>query len=70
MPNYDRHHFQRLGVKPGITGEWQVTGRSNVLDFEEIVNLDTKYQHRWSTIYDLSLILQTVAVVVARKGAY
>ncbi len=70
VANYDKHHFQRLRVKPGITGEWQVKGRSNVLDFEEIVNLDTKYQHRWSTIYDLSLILQTVAVVVARKGAY
>ncbi len=70
VANYDKHHFQRLRVKPGITGEWQVKGRSNVLDFEEIVNMDTKYQNRWSTIYDLNLILQTVAVVVARKGAY
>ncbi len=70
VAQYDRHHFQRLRVKPGITGEWQVKGRSNVLDFEEIVNMDTNYQHRWSTMYDLSLILQTVAVVVARKGAY
>ena len=69
VANYDKHHFQRLRVKPGITGEWQVRGRSNVLDFEEIVNMDTKYQHSWSTIYDLSLIFQTVAVVVARKGA-
>ena len=70
VAQYDSHHFKRLQVKPGITGEWQVKGRSNVLDFEEIVNMDTNYQHRWSTIYDLSLILQTVAVVVARKGAY
>ncbi len=70
VAQYDRHHFQRLRVKPGITGEWQVKGRSNVLDFEEIVNMDTNYQRRWSTMYDLSLILQTVAVVVARKGAY
>ena len=70
VAEYDKHHFQRLKVKPGITGEWQVKGRSNVLDFEEIVNMDTNYQRRWSTIYDLSLILQTVAVVVARKGAY
>ena len=70
VANYDHHHFQRLRVKPGITGEWQVKGRSNVLDFEEIVNMDTSYQDRWSIKYDLSLILQTVAVVVARKGAY
>jgi len=66
---YDKHHFQRLEVKPGITGEWQVRGRSQVLDFEDIVKMDLNYQKRWSFFYDVNLILQTIAVVLARKGA-
>ena len=70
VENYDIHHFQRLRVKPGITGQWQVNGRSNVLDFEEIVKMDLDYQSKWSWFYDLNLILQTVMVVIARKGAY
>lgn len=70
VDNYAAHHWQRLQVKPGITGLWQVNGRSNVLDFEEIVRMDLDYQQRWSRLYDLSLIVQTVVVVLARKGAY
>ena len=66
---YDKHHFQRLKVKPGITGEWQVRGRSKVLNFEEIVQMDLDYQKRWSFFYDLHLLIQTVVVVLARKGA-
>jgi len=66
---YEKHHFQRLEVKPGITGEWQVRGRSQVLDFEDIVKMDLNYQKRWSFFYDVNLILQTIAVVLARKGA-
>ena len=66
---YNSHHFQRLKVKPGITGEWQVRGRSEVLDFEEIVQMDLDYQKRWSFIYDVHLLIQTVTVVLARKGA-
>ena len=66
---YEQHHFDRLKVKPGITGEWQVRGRSQVLDFEDIVLLDLEYQKKWSFFYDLNLILRTVAVVLARKGA-
>lgn len=66
---YDVHHFERLKVKPGITGEWQVKGRSEVLDFEDIVRMDLDYQKRWSITYDIQLIVKTVAVVLARKGA-
>lgn len=69
VEKYAPHHHQRLQVKPGITGQWQVNGRSNVLDFEEIVQMDLDYQHRWSSTYDLSLIIQTIFVVLARKGA-
>ncbi|MFE4107029.1 sugar transferase [Almyronema epifaneia] len=66
---YESHHWQRLKVKPGITGEWQVYGRSSVKDFEDIVKLDLRYQERWSVVYDLKLILQTVGVVALRRGA-
>ena len=66
---YEEHHHQRLKVKPGITGEWQVRGRSEVLDFENIVCMDLEYQQKWSFAYDIKLILGTIAVVLARKGA-
>ena len=68
--NYNQKHLKRLLVKPGITGEWQVKGRSNVADFEKIVEMDLNYQQKWSVIYDINLILQTILVVLARKGAY
>lgn len=67
---YQRHHWLRLNVKPGITGEWQVSGRSNIDNFEEIVNLDLTYQQKWSLLYDVKLILKTLQVVFDRKGAY
>jgi lipopolysaccharide/colanic/teichoic acid biosynthesis glycosyltransferase len=67
---YKEHHFRRLEVKPGITGEWQVKGRSGVKNFEDIVNLDLDYQRKWSIVYDISLILRTVTTVLSRKGAY
>jgi exopolysaccharide biosynthesis polyprenyl glycosylphosphotransferase len=67
---YKRHHFQRLLVKPGITGEWQANGRSSVEDFEDIVKMDVLYQQKWSIAYDLSLILKTIQVVLHKDGAY
>jgi lipopolysaccharide/colanic/teichoic acid biosynthesis glycosyltransferase len=67
---YEGHHWKRLAVKPGITGEWQVNGRSSVLDFEDIVDLDLRYQERWTVLYDLSLILRTILVVFTGRGAY
>jgi lipopolysaccharide/colanic/teichoic acid biosynthesis glycosyltransferase len=69
VANYDRHHWQRLAVKPGITGEWQVNGRSSVTDFEDIVQMDLDYQAKWSVMYDLQLLFKTVWVVFAKKGA-
>ena len=70
VSQYNQKHLQRLFVKPGLTGEWQVKGRSNVTDFEKIVEMDLDYQRKWSTIYDVDLILRTIFVVLARKGAY
>lgn len=67
---YKRHHFERLLVKPGITGEWQANGRSQVEDFEEIVRMDVTYQKKWSVGYDLLLIFKTIAAVFNKDGAY
>jgi lipopolysaccharide/colanic/teichoic acid biosynthesis glycosyltransferase len=70
VENYQGFHFQRLLVRPGITGEWQVRGRSSIKNFDDIVRLDIDYQNKWTPIYDLQLIIQTVGVVFAKKGAY
>ena len=70
VAKYDDDHFQRLFVKPGITGEWQANGRSHVEDFEEIVKMDLDYQRKWSVSYDLLLILKTIAAVFSKHGAY
>ena len=67
---YQIHHWERLKVKPGMTGEWQVNGRSTISDFEEIVSLDLRYQSQWSVVYDLKLILRTISIVMNRHGAY
>lgn len=69
VKHYQPHHFKRLQVKPGITGEWQVQGRSQVKDFEAIVQMDLDYQQKWSLLYDLKLIFSTIQVVLTRKGA-
>lgn len=69
VEKYDRRHWQRLTVKPGITGEWQANGRSSVTDFEDIVQMDLDYQAKWSVLYDLQLIFKTVWVVFNKKGA-
>ncbi|MGK7958874.1 MAG: sugar transferase [Crocosphaera sp.] len=70
VTKYSSHHWQRLAVKPGLTGEWQVNGRSTITDFEEVVKLDLNYQKKWSIFYDLQLIFKTIFVVLSRKGAY
>ncbi|MFB2923603.1 MULTISPECIES: sugar transferase [Aerosakkonema] len=66
---YESHHWERLRVKPGITGEWQANGRSTVKDFEEIVRMDVDYQRKWSIPYDINLILKTIQVVLSKSGA-
>ncbi len=68
--HYNDHHWQRLMVKPGLTGEWQVNGRSMVTDFEEIVKLDLRYQALWTPLYDVVLILKTLYVIFTRVGAF
>jgi lipopolysaccharide/colanic/teichoic acid biosynthesis glycosyltransferase len=69
VSKYDHHHLERLKVKPGMTGEWQVKGRSTVKSFEEIVSMDMDYQRQWSLLYDVYLIFQTIKVVFTGRGA-
>ncbi len=69
VAQYSDRHWQRLKVKPGLTGEWQVSGRSRVTDFEAIVELDLRYQSVWTPWYDLGIILKTIYVVLALDGA-
>ena len=66
---YDLHHKIRLSAKPGLTGMWQTSGRSEITDFEEIVRLDTQYIENWSLLLDIKLILKTIKVVLERKGS-
>ncbi|WP_071188485.1 sugar transferase [Trichormus sp. NMC-1] len=68
--HYEPHHWDRLRVKPGITGEWQTHGRSQIKDFESIVSMDLDYQSKWSITYDLMLMFKTIWVVLNRNGAY
>ncbi len=70
LATYREHHFGRLGARPGITGLWQVSGRSSITDFEEVVRLDTEYIHRWSLWLDLEILLKTLPAVFRRTGAY
>lgn len=66
---YDLHHRARLSIKPGMTGLWQVSGRSDITEFEKILELDNQYIRQWSMGLDLRILLKTVKVVFRRKGA-
>lgn len=66
---YEMHHKARLAVKPGLTGMWQISGRSDIVDFEEVVRLDTKYIENWNIALDLRILLKTVLVLIKREGS-
>jgi lipopolysaccharide/colanic/teichoic acid biosynthesis glycosyltransferase len=68
--DYDDHHFRRLDAKPGITGLWQVSGRSEVKDFEDVVFLDRQYIEQWSFWLDVSILFRTIPAVLRRTGAF
>lgn len=66
---YESHHKRRLSMKPGITGKWQVSGRSNIINFEDIVKMDCEYIDDWSIVLDAKILFKTVEVVIKGKGA-
>lgn len=66
---YELHHKARLGIRPGLTGMWQVSGRSDIKNFEEIVALDTQYISNWSLGMDIRILFRTIGVVLTGKGS-
>lgn len=68
VERYEVPEWQRLDVKPGMTGEWQVNGRSQVRNFEDVIRLDLKYQQNWSLMYDIKLILKTILVLFKKNN--
>ena len=63
------HHRARMTIKPGITGLWQISGRSEITDFEEVVRLDTEYINNWSVSLDIKILLKTIKAVLKHEGA-
>lgn len=66
---YELYYRRRLSIKPGLTGLWQISGRSNITDFKEVVKLDLEYIDNWSLTSDIRILLMTIWVVVMKKGA-
>ena len=66
---YSPRHRIRMATKPGLTGMWQVSGRSNITDFEEVVKLDERYIREWNFALDIKIILKTVGNMVSGDGA-
>mgnify|MGYP002525660134 CR=1 FL=1 len=66
---YELHHKGRLATKPGLTGMWQISGRSDITDFEEVVRLDKEYIDNFSLSLDLEIILKTFKVVLGKEGS-
>ena len=66
---YDPHHLSRLAMKPGLTGMWQTSGRSDITDFEEVVKLDNEYIRNFSLELDLKIIAKTFGAVLGEKGS-
>ena len=67
--HYESRHKRRLSMRPGITGMWQVSGRSDINDFEKVVELDCQYIDNWSPMLDLKIFFKTIYVVLTHKGA-
>lgn len=67
---YELYYRRRLSIKPGLTGLWQVSGRNDITDFQEILKLDLEYIDNWSLLSDIRILLMTVGVVILGKGAH
>jgi len=67
IDRYEIPKWRRLDVKPGITGEWQVNGRSQIRDFEDVICMDLRYQENWSLMYDIKLIVKTIAILFRKN---
>jgi len=71
VEKYNNPHHRRISIKPGITGMWQISGRSEITDFDEVVSLDTFYIDNWSVWKDLEIIAKTIFMLLFKnRGAY
>lgn len=69
VENYELRHRKRISITPGITGMWQISGRSDITDFEEVVRLDSEYITNWTVWMDLKILFKTVLVVLQKRGS-
>lgn len=69
VASYEDWHRKRISIKPGITGLWQVSGRSQIQNFDDVVRLDLAYIETWSIWLDIQIILKTPLVMISRNGA-
>ena len=66
---YNAFYRSRMSIKPGITGLWQVSGRNEITDFDEVVKLDREYIDNWTIAMDVKIFFKTIGVVLTHKGA-
>ena len=66
---YNSHYRRRISMTPGLTGLWQISGRSEIVDFDEVVKLDLAYIDNWTLGLDLKILLRTIGVVLTGKGS-
>lgn len=69
VSEYELKHRRRLSIKPGLTGMWQVSGRNEISDFEQVYALDINYIDNWTLLLDFKIMLKTIGVVITKKGA-
>lgn len=67
--HYEAKHKCRLSMTPGLTGLWQISGRSDIKDFDEVVRLDMQYIDNWSILKDIKILILTVKVVLTGRGS-
>jgi exopolysaccharide biosynthesis polyprenyl glycosylphosphotransferase len=67
VSRYSHNQHRRISIKPGITGIWQISGRSDITDFDEVVRLDTLYIDNWSVWKDISIILRTIWMIFSKR---
>ena len=70
VDKFSEHHFIRQEVIPGITGFWQIYGRSDITDFEQVIQFDKTYMENWSLSLYLHNVLKTLKVILEKKSAY
>ena len=70
VERYEHWHRRRISIRPGLTGLWQVSGRNQVRDFDEIARLDIKYIENWSLWLDIKILFKTFQVILAGQGSY